>query len=344
MKYLKEPKHNHDNPAPKVGVLLINLGTPSATDYFSMRRYLKQFLSDPRVVEMNRALWWFVLNVILLSFIPFRSRKNYRKIWNTEKNESPLLTTTRAQAEKLNEKYVAQNIVVDFAMRYGTPTIADKIQHLKAQKCKKILIFPLYPQYSAVTTASVCDDVFNALKRIRWIPIIKVASPYYKHSQYIKALKESVEKHMKDVGQTFKDTKLICSYHGIPKRYFMNGDPYPCHCTKTTMDLQKALGLSKGQIEHVYQSRFGKEEWMQPYLDKRLEELPSENQKNIVVISPAFASDCVETLEELQMEGKDIFREYKGEHYSVVPCLNDSDSGINMLKTVVDEELVGFTV
>lgn len=344
MKYLKEPKHSHDNPAPKTGVLLINLGTPSATDYFSMRRYLKQFLSDPRVVEMNRGAWWFVLNVILLSFIPFRSGKNYKKIWNTKENESPLLTTTRAQAEKLHKMYAGENIVVDFAMRYGTPSIADKIQHLKSQKCKKILIFPLYPQYSAVTTASVCDDVFDSLKKIRWIPIIKVASPYYKHPEYIKALKQSVQTHMKSIGRTFKDTKLICSFHGIPKRYFTNGDPYPCHCTKTTMDLQKALGLNEKQIEQVYQSRFGKEEWMQPYFDKRLEALPEEGHKDIVVISPAFASDCVETLEELQLEGEEVFKEHKGHHYSVVPCLNDSEMGLKMLKALVDEELVGFTL
>lgn len=344
MKYLKEPKPNHENPQFNVGVLLVNLGTPSATDYFSMRRYLKQFLSDPRVVEMSRPVWWFVLNVILLSFIPFRSGKNYKKIWNRAQNESPLLTTTRAQAEKLQKMYKGQNIVVDFAMRYGEPSIAEKISTLKEKRCKKILIFPLYPQYSAVTTASVCDDTFDALKKVRWMPAIKVASPYYKHPKYIEALKNSVVKHMKNVGQTFKNAKLICSYHGIPKRYFENGDPYPCHCTKTTMELQKALQLENDQIDHVYQSRFGKEEWMQPYFDKHIEALPSKGTKDVVVISPAFAADCVETLEELQLEGAEDFRESGGEHYSVVPCLNDSKDGMDMLKTLVDEELVGFTL
>ena len=344
MKYFTEPKPNHEKPEANVGVLLVNLGTPSATDYFSMRRYLKQFLSDPRVVEVNRAVWWFVLNIILLSFIPFRSAKNYKKIWNRAKNESPLLTTTRAQTEKLQAAFKGQKVVVDFAMRYGEPSIEEKIKELKAKKCKKILIFPLYPQYSAVTTASVCDNAFDALKKVRWMPAIKVASPYYKHPKYINALKNSVEKHLKSVNRSLKDTKLICSYHGIPKRYFENGDPYPCHCTKTTMDLQKALKLNNDQIDLVYQSRFGKEEWMQPYFDKHIEELPSKGTKNIIVISPAFAADCVETLEELQIAGAEDFSEHGGEHYSVVPCLNDNDDSIDMLKTLIEEELTGFTV
>lgn len=344
MKYNKEPKPNHDKPNFNVGVLLINLGTPSATDYFSMRKYLKQFLSDPRVVEMNRPVWWFILNVILLSFIPFRSAKNYKKIWNKDRNESPLLTTTRAQAEKLQKMYEGKNIFVDFAMRYGAPSIEEKINILKEKKCKKILIFPLYPQYSAVTTASVCDNTFDALKKLRWMPTIKVASPYYKHPSYIKALKKTITEHMKKMGRTFKNTKLICSYHGIPKRYFESGDPYPCHCTKTTMEIQHALGLSNDEIDLVYQSRFGKEEWMQPYFDKHIEKLPPKGTENIVIVSPAFASDCVETLEELQIAGAETFKESGGNHYSVVPCLNDSEEGIKMLKTLLDEELIGFTI
>ncbi len=342
MKYINEPKPDHKNLKFQTGVLLVNLGTPSATDYFSMRRYLKQFLSDPRVVEVSRPVWWFVLNVILLSFIPFRSAKNYKKIWNRAQNESPLLTTTRAQCQKLQQHYQKQNVAVEFAMRYGQPTIEEKILKLKQQGCKKIVIFPLYPQYSAVTTASVCDNTFDALKKMRWMPAIKVASPYYKHPSYITALKNSVETHLKKVGQKLEDVRLVCSYHGIPKRYFENGDPYPCHCTKTTMDLQQALKLESNQIDQVYQSRFGKEEWMQPYFDKHIEKLAEDGHKNVVVISPAFAADCVETLEELQIEGAEEFKAAGGDHYSVVPCLNDSEDSIEMLKTLIDEELVGF--
>ncbi len=342
MKYINEPKPDHKNLKFQTGVLLVNLGTPSATDYFSMRRYLKQFLSDPRVVEVSRPVWWFVLNVILLSFIPFRSAKNYKKIWNRAQNESPLLTTTRAQCQKLQQHYQKQNVAVEFAMRYGQPTIEEKILKLKQQGCKKIVIFPLYPQYSAVTTASVCDSAFDALKKMRWMPAIKVASPYYKHPSYITALKNSVETHLKKVGQKLEDVRLVCSYHGIPKRYFENGDPYPCHCTKTTMDLQQALKLEINQIDQVYQSRFGKEEWMQPYFDKHIEKLAEDGHKNVVVISPAFAADCVETLEELQIEGAEEFKAAGGDHYSVVPCLNDSEDSIEMFKTLIDEELVGF--
>lgn len=342
MKYINEPKPDHKNLKFQTGVLLVNLGTPSATDYFSMRRYLKQFLSDPRVVEVSRPVWWFVLNVILLSFIPFRSAKNYKKIWNRAQNESPLLTTTRAQCQKLQQHYQKQNVAVEFAMRYGQPTIEEKILKLKQQGCKKIVIFPLYPQYSAVTTASVCDNAFDALKKMRWMPAIKVANPYYKHPSYITALKNSVETHLKKVGQKLEDVRLVCSYHGIPKRYFENGDPYPCHCTKTTMDLQQALQLESNQIDQVYQSRFGKEEWMQPYFDKHIEKLAEDGHKNVVVISPAFAADCVETLEELQIEGAEEFKAAGGDHYSVVPCLNDSEDSIEMLKTLIDEELVGF--
>lgn len=342
MKYINEPKPDHKNLKFQTGVLLVNLGTPSATDYFSMRRYLKQFLSDPRVVEVSRPVWWFVLNVILLSFIPFRSAKNYKKIWNRAQNESPLLTTTRAQCQKLQQHYQKQNVAVEFAMRYGQPTIEEKILKLKQQGCKKIVIFPLYPQYSAVTTASVCDNAFDALKKMRWMPAIKVASPYYKHPSYITALKNSVETHLKKAGQKLEDVRLVCSYHGIPKRYFENGDPYPCHCTKTTMDLQQALKLESNQIDQVYQSRFGKEEWMQPYFDKHIEKLAEDGHKNVVVISPAFAADCVETLEELQIEGAEEFKAAGGDHYSVVPCLNDSEDSIEMLKTLIDEELVGF--
>lgn len=342
MKYKTEPQYSHENPANKTGVLIINLGTPSALDYFSMRRYLKQFLSDPRVVEKNRAVWWCILNIILLSFIPFRSAKNYAKIWNREKDESPLLTTTRAQAEKLQAEFENTDTVVDFAMRYGTPSIESKIGTLKAKGCKKILIFPLYPQYSAVTTASVCDNTFDALKKLRWMPAIKVAQPYFKHKAYINALTQSIKEHTKNHHIDLKNTKLVCSYHGIPQSYWEGGDPYPCHCTGTTKALQASLKLEDAQISKVYQSRFGRDPWVQPYFDEHLEELAAKGQKNVLVISPAFASDCVETLEELSIAGKEDFLAAGGENYSVVPCLNDSENGIKMLKTLISEELKNF--
>lgn len=342
MKYKKEPTFNHNNPSFKTGVLLVNLGTPSALDYFSMRRYLKEFLSDPRVVEKNRFVWWCVLNIILLSFIPFRSRKNYAKIWDKEKNESPLLTTTRAQAEKLSAIFEKENVAVAFGMRYGTPSMEAGLDELKAKGCKKILIFPLYPQYSAVTTASVCDKAFETLKKYRWMPTIKVASPYYKHKAYVKALANSVKAHIKEQGVSLKDHTLICSYHGIPQSYFKQGDPYPCHCSATSAALQKELKLENEQILTAYQSRFGRDEWVKPYFDKTLEELVHQNKKKVVVISPAFASDCVETLEELSIGGKEEFSALGGESYSVVPCLNDSAEGISMLETLIREELENF--
>tara|TARA_R110000868_G_scaffold218576_2_gene469142 strand:- start:71194 stop:72222 length:1029 start_codon:yes stop_codon:yes gene_type:complete len=342
MKYKKEHTHNHESPIANTGVLLINLGTPSALDYFSLRRYLKEFLSDPRVVEGNRLKWWLVLNVILLSFIPFRSAKNYKKIWNKEKNESPLLTTTRAQAEKLQQLYKDKNIAVDFAMRYGTPSIEEKIDALKAKGCKKIILFPLYPQYSAVTTASVCDAAFDALKKRRWMPTIKTVAPYYKDDAYIKALCTSIKQHMKDKGKKINNTTLLCSYHGIPQKYWENGDPYPCHCFGTTKRIQKELKIDDDKILTVFQSRFGREEWVKPYLDATLKELPDKDVKDIVIISPAFASDCVETLEELSMESQETFIEAGGESFSVVPCLNDSKEGMEMLKSIVDKELKNF--
>ncbi|MFT7144365.1 MAG: ferrochelatase [Alphaproteobacteria bacterium] len=342
MNYKTEPTHDHKRRTNNTGVLIMNLGTPSALDYFSLRRYLKEFLSDPRVVEGNRIKWWLVLNIILLSFIPFRSAKNYKKIWNTDKNESPLLTFTRSQGEKLQKAYEGEDVIVEYAMRYGTPSIEQKINALKAKGCKKILLFPLYPQYSAVTTASTFDASFAALKKLRWMPAIKTAKPYYNNKAYTNALCASIKKHMKDEGKNFNTTTLVFSYHGIPQKYFQSGDPYPCHCVKTTALIKETLKLSDDTIQTAYQSRFGREEWVKPYLDATLKEMPQKGVKDIIIISPAFASDCVETLEELSMESKETFLEAGGKSFSVVPCLNDSDIGINMLKSVIDEELQGF--
>lgn len=336
MKYKTEPSLDHKSlPNARIGVLLVNLGTPSALDYFSMRRYLKQFLEDPRVVEMNRFLWKSILNGVLLNFIPQRSARNYTKIWDQEKDESPLLQITRSQAEKLQEAY-GDDVIIDFAMRYGQPSIESKIEKMKEQGVTKLAIFPLYPQYSAVTTASVMDDVFDTLKKTRTIPTIRMADPYYDDPAYIDALAKSMSDKLDD------DTLLITSYHGLPKRYFTNGDPYSCHCYKTTRLLKEKLNLSDDQVMVTFQSRFGKEEWLKPYFDHTLEELPSQGKKKIAVMTPGFASDCVETLEEVAIGGKEAFLEAGGESFDFIPCLNDSQNSINMLKTLTDNALKGW--
>ena len=334
----KHPKISHG----RTGVLIVNLGTPEATDYFSMRRYLKQFLSDPRVVEKNRAVWWCVLNIILLSFIPFRSAKNYRKIWNTEKDESPLRTITRGTAEKLADKFknpFGDSVEVEWAMRYGTPSIESKLNTLKEKGCTRLVILPFYPQYSAVTTASVCDDLFDACKKMRWMPSLRIIEPYFDHPAYIDALATSITQHTKD---TDSFDQILLSYHGLPKANLTKGDPYHCHCHKTTRLLAEKLGWKEGNFRTTFQSRFGREEWLKPYTDETLESLPKEGMKNILTLSPGFAADCVETLEEMAITNAEIFQEAGGEKYDFVPCLNDSDLAIKLYAQLIEENLHGW--
>lgn len=315
----------------KVGVLLLNLGTPDATDYWSLRRYLKEFLSDPRVIEVNRVLWWFILNFVILVFRPFKAGKAYKKIWKTDTNESPLLYHTRTQAEKLAKKFsINKNIEVDFAMRYGNPSIKSKVQALKEKGCDRLVIVPLYPHYCAATTATACDKVFEALKHMRWQPIVRVADPYHDHPLFIQALAESVWEHIKSL--KWRPDKIIASYHGIPKRYFDAGDPYQCFCYKTTRLLREQLKMTEKQLSTTFQSRFGREEWLQPYTDKTVQALAESGTKKLAVITPGFASDCVETLEEIDMEVRDEFLENGGTHFSMIPCLNSSDAHIELLK------------
>lgn len=322
----------------KVGVLLVNLGTPDGTDYWSMRRYLSEFLSDPRVIEVPQPIWQLILQGPILTFRPSKSGRAYDKIWTDE--GSPLLVYTRAQAEKLNARIGSEDLIVDFAMNYGNPSIASKLERLKEQGCDRICVVPLYPQYSATTTASVCDRTFKALEKMRWQPAIRTAASFYDQTSYIAALAETIETHLKTLD--FTPDRVLMSYHGIPKAYFDKGDPYHCHCHKTTRLVAEHLGWEDGFAMTTFQSRFGPTEWLQPYTDKTLEALPEQGAKKVVVVSPAFMSDCLETLEELAMEGRDEFMESGGEAYSVVPCLNDSEAAIDVIEDIVRKETAGW--
>ena len=325
----------------KIGILLINLGTPEATSYWPMRRYLKEFLSDRRVIEVNPALWWVLLNGIILTTRPKRSGHAYDKIWNRERNESPLKTVTRSQAEQLAERLAGlSNVVVDWGMRYGFPPVGERIKALKDQGCDRILLFPLYPQYSASTTATALDACYDALKGMRWQPAIRTVPPYFDHPAHIEALAQSLEQHLARLD--WQPDLILASFHGLPESYFMAGDPYHCHCMKTARLLRERLNLSDDKLQVVFQSRFGKAEWLKPYAQDTVEGLPAKGIKNLVMITPGFAADCVETLEEVAIGLKETFEEKGGERFSTVACLNDSDTSIAMLETMVRNELAGW--
>ena len=325
----------------KLGVLLINLGTPEGTSYWPMRRYLKEFLSDRRVIEVNPVLWWVLLNGIILTTRPKKSGHAYEQIWNREKNESPLKTITRSQADKLSAKLAdLPNVIVDWGMRYGLPPTAERIQALKDQGCDRILLFPLYPQYSASTTATALDKAYDALKAMRWQPAIRTVPPYFDNPAHIEALALSLEAHFKALD--WQPDLILASFHGLPKDYFMAGDPYHCHCMKTARLLGERLKLPRDKLQVVFQSRFGKAEWLQPYAQQTVEELPSKGVRKLVMMCPGFASDCVETLEEVAIGLKETFEESGGEKFSVVPCLNDSEPSITMLDSIVRNELKGW--
>jgi protoporphyrin/coproporphyrin ferrochelatase len=323
----------------KIGVLLVNLGTPESPKYWPMRRYLKEFLSDPRVIEINRFLWWLILNVIILSFRPQKSGHAYESIWNNEKNESPLKTITRGQAEGLAKAF-GDEVVVDWAMRYGQPPIAERLQALKDQGCDRVLVFPLYPQYSAATTASVMDKLGQALAKMRWQPAIRVVPPYFAQQSYVDAIASSLQDHLDQL--TWKPDRILMAFHGLPREYLDKGDPYHCQCQKSARLVRNKMGLSKDFMQVVFQSRFGRAEWLQPYAQETVEELPEQGVNNLLLISPGFASDCVETLEELSMGLKETFEEKGGKHFAVVPCLNASDISLKMLESLIRNELKGW--
>ncbi len=325
----------------RIGVLLVNLGTPEATDYWSMRRYLREFLSDRRVIETSRLIWWPLLNGIILTFRPGKKGEEYDAIWNRERNEGPLKTTTRAQAEKLAQMLGnSENITVDWAMRYGKPSIKERIDHLQAQGCERILLVPLYPHYAAATTATVCDETFDALKQMRWQPSLRVAPPWYSDPVYIEALATSLQQHMADL--TFQPEVILASFHGIPQDYFDKGDPYYCHCAMTTRLLRERLGVGEQQLIMTFQSRFGPAEWIKPYTDETLKKLARNGLKSVAVITPGFTADCLETIEEIGVENRDNFLNAGGQNFTFVPCLNDSSSGMDVIAAVAKRELSGW--
>ncbi len=325
----------------KIGVLLLNLGTPDATDYWSMRRYLKEFLSDRRVIEVPRLLWWPLLNLIILTTRPARKGKDYATIWNTERNESFLKTITRAQAEKLAASISNADIVVDWAMRYGNPSIADRLKALQEQGCDRILAVPLYPQYAAATTATANDHLFRALMRLRWQPTIRIAPPYHDDPAYIAALAKSLREGLGKLA--FTPDKLLVSFHGMPKSYLLKGDPYYCHCAKTFRLLTETLPELRERMVMTFQSRFGREEWLRPYTDETVERLAKEGTKSMAIIAPGFSSDCLETLEELNGENRHIFEAHGGQNFAYIPCLNDSDDGMAVIRALVARELSGWS-
>jgi protoporphyrin/coproporphyrin ferrochelatase len=326
----------------RIGVLIVNLGTPDATDYWSMRRYLSEFLSDRRVIEVNPLIWQPVLNLVILSRRPQKSGKAYQSVWNKELNESPLRTYTRAQGDKLAQALapLGPKVQVDWAMRYGNPSIESRLKLMQAAGCERILVFPLYPQYAAATTATVNDKTFQALAKMRWQPALRTVPPYHDDPVYIDALAGSIRTHL--AGLTWQPEVVLASFHGIPKSYFDKGDPYHCHCMKTTRLLREALGWDKGLLRPTFQSRFGPQDWLQPYTDKTVEALAKSGVKRIAVVTPGFASDCLETIEEIAVENAEIFTHNGGEQFTHIPCLNDSAQGMRVLEAVVRRELMGW--
>ena len=330
-------------PPAKVGVLVANLGTPDGTDYWSMRRYLNEFLSDRRVIDYPAWKWQPILQGPILTIRPFRSGANYRKVWNTQADEGPLLTITRAQADKLRERLEAQfgeSVMVDFAMRYGNPSTKAKLAEMVKAGCDRILFFPLYPQYSGPTTATANDQFFRALMEQTWQPAVRTAPAYYDRPSYIEALAQSVER----VFPTEADAPdvLVCSYHGMPERYLTQGDPYHCQCQKTTRLLRERLGWAEERVVTTFQSVFGPEEWLKPYTVDEVARLAETGRKAIAVMAPAFSADCLETLEEINEEIRESFEAAGGERFTYLPCLNDDDSHIEMMMDVACENLAGW--
>ncbi len=332
----------------KVGVLLSNLGTPDATDYWSMRRYLAEFLSDRRVIETPRIIWLTILHLIILTVRPGRKGKDYETIWNRELNESPLKTTTRNQAEKLQASIAGgllgaanrDRVVVDWGMRYGNPSIKGAVERLMAQGCDRILVVPLYPQYAAATSATACDKVFEALMTMRWQPAVRIAPPYHDDPVYIDALASSLREGL--AALDFEPEVILASFHGVPKDYLLKGDPYHCQCVKTGRLLREAMGLTPEKLRLTFQSRFGPAEWLQPYTDETVKALAASGVKSLAVITPGFSADCLETIEEIGGENAEYFHHGGGEKFARIPCLNDTRDGMRVIEAVVARELMGW--
>ena len=319
----------------KTGVLIINLGTPDSTSWLDIRKYLKEFLSDRRVIEVNPFIWQIILNFFILTFRPSKTAKAYKEIWMKEKNISPLLYYTQQQSQKISKLISSKILIIDHAMRYGNPSIKSKIAKLHEMGCENLIILPLYPQYAAATTATVCDEVYRTLMKMRWQPSLKIIPHYESNPLYIDALVNSINKKVKEI--TWKPDLILASYHGIPKEYFDKGDPYHCYCHKTTRLISEKIDTF--EIKTTFQSRFGPQEWLQPYTDKTLENLPKDGKKNVLTICPGFSSDCVETLEEILIQGKESFMDSGGENFDMVPCLNDNDDHIHLLKSLIQKNI-----
>ncbi len=320
----------------KNGILLINLGTPITTKVKDVRIYLKEFLSDRRIIEVNKILWWLILNFIILRIRPSKTAKVYKEIWMNDKDQSPLRYFTIKQTEKLSKKITNNKNIVDYAMRYGEPSIEKKIKELKKKGCDNIIIVPLYPQYSSATSGSVCDAVFKTLLKMRWQPSIQIVPHYESNPLYINALKQTIKDSMSKI--KWKPDIIIVSFHGIPKRYFIKGDPYHCYCHKTTRLLSESFE-KKLLFLTTFQSRFGPEEWLTPYTEETLIDLAKKGTKKVFVICPGFSSDCIETLEEINLRAKEVFIKHGGKNFHMVPCLNDNKNHINLLSSLVEKFL-----
>ena len=340
------PKDHPKIKPAKVGVLVANLGTPDATDYWSMRRYLNEFLSDKRVVDYSAWLWQPLLQLVILTTRPSKSGANYRSIWNNEANESPLLTITKQQTAAIKatmaDRY-GDNVMVDFCMRYGNPSTKSKVREMVEAGCTKILFFPLYPHYAGATSATANDQFFRALMDEKWQPIARVVAPYFEDPAYIDALAHSIETAYAKLDK--KPELLICSYHGMPQRYLREGDPYHCQCQKTTRLLKERLGWEDTEIRTTFQSVFGREQWLKPYTVEEVARLAKdEGVKNIAICAPAFSADCIETLEEINEEIKESFEHAGGEQFTYIPCLNDDPAHIAALCGIIDENLLGWVI
>ncbi len=338
------PSDHPKVPRGKVGILLANLGTPDNYDYWSMRRYLNEFLSDRRVIDYSPWLWQPLLQLVILSKRPFTSGAAYKSIWNEEKGESPLMTITRDQTDKMRAELQARfgdQVMVDFCMRYGNPSTKSKVRALTEAGCTRILFFPLYPHYAGATSGTAVDQFFRALMEETWQPIARIVEPYFENDQYIDALAASVERAY--AAAETRPEKLVVSYHGMPQRYLRQGDPYHCQCQKTTRLLKERLGWEDTEITTTFQSVFGPEEWLKPYTVEEVARLAREDGiKRIAVMAPAFSADCIETLEEINEEIRESFEEAGGEEFIYIPCLNDDDAHIKALASVVDDNLKGW--
>ncbi|MCB1528027.1 MAG: ferrochelatase [Hyphomicrobiaceae bacterium] len=325
----------------RIGVLLLNLGTPDGTSYWPMRRYLKEFLSDPRVIEEPKWKWWPILNLIILSKRPSTKGKDYASIWNNELDEGPLKTITRNQAHKLSARLGADGrIIVDWAMRYQNPSTESRINWLMEQGCDRVLLVPLYPQYAAATSATACDEAFRALMKMRWQPSVRVAPAYFEDPAYIEAVASSMERDLAKID--FVPERIIATFHGMPQKYLQKGDPYHCQCQKTSRLLRERLGVDEEKWLTTFQSRFGNDPWLQPYTDATVERLGKEGIKKLVLVAPGFSADCLETLEELDVENREIFMHNGGEKFAYLPALNEGEEGIDVIEAVVRRELMGW--